>query len=574
MSSELGTSENPRKWRFTWEAQSHIPTLRLFLFDQGTKPCIQCKNLKVDLNFERSLLLVSWFEEETEISFRVPVPRVLVDIESPISFRAMEDHIEVKLVLLLPVDHHIVSNFNSILNMSEATSQLFSMDSDIKSLSSRGGVHFYCKSCSTNLTKKPLSSFAEMPSINWREVADNWFGACCCSFGGISEKLVARYANSYSCGEESCLLDATSVILCKDDLVGFEFPDRDGDQNYESEPDCTEDDCINEDMQDAGGNHGRCVCPTVKKEKMSDLSGKLNSLHIQKEPFVDSPGYKIIEKEITVPSLVGTVPVSYFSENVASAPGCCADNRIHVLNHDKEVCMPDTSEISKEQKVTKASEVLANKKSFLNGFLGNIFMARSYNLSKDVEWIKFACPQCSSLLGAYPCADGYAPLDGGVRLFKCYISTCLPVCESGDLFRKYTLERMFTSQLLESAKDELSFRTVVRDLRTKSPVLQIVLLNPNSWCCTGYCLGTEDTVDPVANINLYPAIKVLFSDCSYRTESQIRMIEEWVTKNQADEVYMLDHLISELIVSLEAAMDMYPPSYTFLQGLPLSSLLR
>lgn len=52
------------------------------------------------------------------------------------------------------------------------------------------------------------------------------------------------------------------------------------------------------------------------------------------------------------------------------------------------------------------------------------------------------------------------------------------------------------------------------------------------------------------------------------------MIEEWVTKNQADEVYMLDHLISELIVSLEAAMDMYPPSYTFLQGLPLSSLLR
>lgn len=279
------------------------------------------------------------------------------------------------------------------------------------------------------------SSFAEMPSINWREVADNWFGACCCSFGGISEKLVARYANSYSCGEESCLLDATSVILCKDDLVGFEFPDRDGDQNYESEPDCTEDDCINEDMQDAGGNHGRCVCPTVKKEKMSDLSGKLNSLHIQKEPFVDSPGCKIIEKEITVPSLVGTVPVSYFSENVASAPGCCADNRIHVLNHDKEVCMPDTSEISKEQKVTKASEVLANKKSFLNGFLGNIFMARSYNLSKDVEWIKFACPQCSSLLGAYPCADGYAPLDGGVRLFKCYISTCLPVCESGDLFR-------------------------------------------------------------------------------------------------------------------------------------------
>lgn len=128
MSSELG-SGNPRKWRFSWEAQSHIPTLRLFLFDQGTKPSRQCKNLEVHLNFERSLLLVSWFEDETKITFRVPVPRVLVDIESPIGFRAMEDHIEVKLVLLLPVDHHIVSNIDSILNMSEYSSQLFSMDS-------------------------------------------------------------------------------------------------------------------------------------------------------------------------------------------------------------------------------------------------------------------------------------------------------------------------------------------------------------------------------------------------------------------------------------------------------------
>ncbi|KAL1074155.1 hypothetical protein V6Z11_D11G270200 [Gossypium hirsutum] len=33
-------------------------------------------------------------------------------------------------------------------------------------------------------------NFVEMPSSDWREVADNWFGGCCCSFGGISEKLV------------------------------------------------------------------------------------------------------------------------------------------------------------------------------------------------------------------------------------------------------------------------------------------------------------------------------------------------------------------------------------------------
>lgn len=88
--------------------------------------------------------------------------------------------------------------------------------------------------------------------------------------------------------------------------------------------------------------------------------------------------------------------------------------------------------------------------------------------------------------------------------------------------RKYTLERMFTNLLLESAKDELSFRTTVRDLQTKQPVLQIVLLNPNLWCCSGYCL---DSVEQVPKINMYPTIKLLFSDCSKRDECQSRLVD-------------------------------------------------
>ncbi|TYI76670.1 hypothetical protein E1A91_D06G092500v1 [Gossypium mustelinum] len=43
-------------------------------------------------------------------------------------------------------------------------------------------------------------------AIDWREVADNWFGGCCCSFGGISEKLVTRFANSYRCAKDMLLL--------------------------------------------------------------------------------------------------------------------------------------------------------------------------------------------------------------------------------------------------------------------------------------------------------------------------------------------------------------------------------
>lgn len=90
--------------------------------------------------------------------------------------------------------------------------------------------------------------------------------------------------------------------------------------------------------------------------------------------------------------------------------------------------------------------------------------------------------------------------------------------------REYTLERMFANQLLESANDESSFRTVVKELKTKSPMLHIVLINSYSWSCSGYCLGMEDTAESVSKIDLSPVIKVLFSDCSKSAESHLRLV--------------------------------------------------
>lgn len=90
--------------------------------------------------------------------------------------------------------------------------------------------------------------------------------------------------------------------------------------------------------------------------------------------------------------------------------------------------------------------------------------------------------------------------------------------------RKYTLEKMFANQLIESAKDELSFRTVIRDLTTKSPMLQIVLLNPNSWYCTGSCLDAECGEKSALKLDLHPIIKLLFSDCSNNKGSQLRLV--------------------------------------------------
>lgn len=175
MLPELGDAGNPRKWRFTWEAQSHIPTLKLLVFNPNTKPPIQCHDLKVNLLLEQSLLTVTWFE----VSLRVPIPRVLIDAESPLQFRALDDHIEVKLVLLLPVDHPILTSLDSLLNLSDDEShretaypdyypQPLLMDSDLESLTSAGEVQFYCRNCTTPLTRslRCESTFLLKPIIS------------------------------------------------------------------------------------------------------------------------------------------------------------------------------------------------------------------------------------------------------------------------------------------------------------------------------------------------------------------------------------------------------------------------
>lgn len=105
---------NPRNWRFTWEAQSHTSTLKLCLFNPLIEPATQFSDLKVTLVMEQFLLLVSFSNGEAQTSLRVPIPRIFIDHESPVYFRAYNDHIEVKLVLLLPVDHPLVSEFGSV----------------------------------------------------------------------------------------------------------------------------------------------------------------------------------------------------------------------------------------------------------------------------------------------------------------------------------------------------------------------------------------------------------------------------------------------------------------------------
>lgn len=65
------------------------------------------------------------------------MPRVLVDADCPVSFSALDDHIEVKLVLLLPVDHPIVLSFDSLLSLDGGEEK--ALEGELKPLSLASG---------------------------------------------------------------------------------------------------------------------------------------------------------------------------------------------------------------------------------------------------------------------------------------------------------------------------------------------------------------------------------------------------------------------------------------------------
>ncbi|KAF9619201.1 hypothetical protein IFM89_005755, partial [Coptis chinensis] len=512
-----------------------------------------------------------------DITLRVPVPKVLVDVTSPVDFKAMEDHIEVKSEVFIFAGRSVLLLQNVLNEVNKNASQ--------------------------------HRSFVELPSANWREVADNWFGACCCSFGGISEKLVKQYDNSYIFSKGTCLLDASSAVISNEDLAEHVFPDcvsqseengvlhdSFGENNlskYVMTSNLSEhvtgsgstgrENVFSEAQRESASASNKSIISSQMFNSMSSAEKKLSCLSIKKEMLTPNLDCEVVETENNIDTSSSLSPtISDLSGDVTPAhPAtnwnhCCADTTENVFNHDNGGCSHDhVSMSSKDREVTECNNPLRNQKSLLNVSLGNGFILRNSNLSSEVHWIDLRCPQCSSVLGAYPSVDGvHAPADGGVRLFKCYTSTGLPVGGSDDIFRKHTLNRVFVNQLMETAHDELSFRTVVRDLRTRTLMLQIVLLNANAWSSTGYCLGLEDTVRPVTKMDLHPVVKVLFSDCSNATEAGSRMLEEWATKNEVDEVFMLQHQVKDLIESLKSAMSCLPVSCSSMQGLSLSSIQR
>ncbi|XP_039126316.1 uncharacterized protein LOC120262289 [Dioscorea cayenensis subsp. rotundata] len=590
---------NPRKWRYTWETLAHIPVLRLYLFDSHTDPSVRCRSLESFVRFEESLLLVSWIEDDGDVLLRVPFPKVLIDHSCPIESIAKHDHIQIKLSLVLPVDHPLNADISG-----DAPDKLLPLNlcSDIENISS-GNLDLFCKNCSTKLTRQPVSRFVEMPSVNWQEAADNWFGGCCCSFGGISEKLVSEYTNAYSCVEGTCLVDVASLIICKDDLEGYTFQQvSDGFSECSSKSHLVTSDGFTEFVKEVGGENSQedtCEYSEVGAESASHLVNGPSECKDDHSPCallssadhgVESQEALCVSVEITnvdqnqSSDYQGASSMEFMNLDLSS----CTGNIEKPYPYSSADAFPSAGEchcfVDKTQDMpNKNSMVLCSKKNSMpmegqaclrNGSLGGGFLIKTSGLSADVEWVEFSCKECSSPVGSFPSLkDTKVPVDGGIRLFKCYVSTAVPTCGHNDIFRKHTIQRVFANLLHETAADELTFRTVVKDLRTKCPMLQILLLNSKAWSATGYCFENS-TMEPLPETDMQPVVKVLFSDLNATAGANSGEIKDWSTRNDAEELHMLTHQIKELTESLNSAQRRFPSSCSYLQGMSLSYMER
>ncbi|KAJ1277759.1 hypothetical protein BS78_04G027900 [Paspalum vaginatum] len=577
--SAPGDHAHRRQWRYTWEALNHLSLLRLYLFPGPAVSDAIPSGLRADLRLDGSLLLLTFSlaGERDAVTLRVPVPRVLVDPSVPVECRALGDHVEVRLALVLPVDHPVVAAAFPPLPGAEPPASLALRD-DFKNLST-GDVHLYCKNCSSRLTIQPLRKIMEMPSVNWEDVADNWFGGCCTSFGGAGEKLVSQFINAYGRLEGTSLLDATAITIetnyLEADLVAqvaCSVPSSDIVDRKEAISDVS-----------VGDHTTREI-----KLKSSEEQTMITATHAQ-SPIVLEEGHSVSSNETngftqTDQSCNSQMEID-IDANLKSESDCYVEN-MGKSNKEVDLSLVDPchfccvnekaednpSELSLgNQKRQSMLETERDYKLTKTISLGSSFIVKASNLLNDFEWVELLCGRCSSPLGSYPSQCSLVPADGRVRFFKCYTSTEIPVMGPRDVFRGHTLDRLFVNLLLEVAEDEISFRTVVRDLKTKRPILRLVLLSSKAWLSSGCCYE-NDTDGPHGTADLLPSVKLLYSDYRNASEADLRIVEEWSSKYRAEELYMMKRQIDELAECLSSATDNFPISCSSLEGMHLSSL--
>lgn len=579
-----------KPWAFTYEALTHVHSLRLFLFNSVMPVPWRCVSLQATLASESPIssspVVLCEFkvtaEGESQRLF-VPLPVCLVDYSASLAAVARSDHIEIKLKLLSSggsfVDdlsllgytyrgEAIIRDGGIRSNSRERDESAFSLTSDAELLSSSNqGVTFHCRNCSATLTNQPISCFRALPSTEWRELADHWFGMCCCRDGVKTKSMMTRFEEFSTPTIGVCLVGSITCIVHRHDLVGS---------------------VVDQDLSACRNKDALCTPFTEKEDKIRpadgldvEISCKGNGdryVALSTDPLAWVEEVKPLKDAVPPPSTVCSHNVE--EESVESAT-CCT-------GHGSEVLDDDLSDQSSK------TETLAN--GFMNAFPSS-------------KLTPFNCRKCADLIGAF-CGG-----TEGLQLFKCHISSDLSAGGPSDIFRFHTLERVFSNELFSNAEEDSSYRYVVRDLSSRLPLLQLVLINHESWVCSGSCVedqsllseskrmrsltkedvfvetGPENDVkvtfpsqecelmNTLANgksspVFLEPVMKLMFCDTSSFNAEELSEVESWGQKNQSDDIYMLGSEVKALSRSLQANRKLFPESCAAFQQFHLSFLAR
>lgn len=289
----------------------------------------------------------------------------------------------------------------------------------------------------------------EMPSVDWEDVADNWFGGCCTSFGGAGEKLVSQFISAYGRLEGTSLLDATAITVETDHLeadlvsqVACSALSRDFVAIKEAildvsvEKDHTTGKIkMNNSEEQAKITATHAQPPTILEEGPSVSSSETNAVSPQTNQLVTSQMetdtdvyFEKSENDLCVENKGKSKKEVDLS--LGDLGHCCCVNGSNGKVEDN----PSQMSLENEKKQNML-EIKRDYKLTKTISLGSSFVVKASNLLNDFEWVELFCGRCSSPLGSYPSQCSLVPADGRVRLFKCYTSTEIPVTGPHDAFR-------------------------------------------------------------------------------------------------------------------------------------------
>lgn len=467
---------------------------------------------------------------------------------------------------------------------------------DAKALESTEGARFFCTKCSCKLTDTPFRRVLEVPSMDWREISEHFYGNCCCaSFGAQAEVLVAKFQQLLTPAQDICLVASTTCIVHEENVFTSEvkcaFSKSGACQLSESD------------------KHGSNSCPngSSKVTSRADDPFANNGIEQNSKKCTNSPesGDKFDHKNNGEESMsviarernqaVGitcggtSVTPSSKETGVIENDGTCVvdevqDSHIDNSRGGKEDSCCSSSCSSKNHVPTEFS-VPKEAKEASSESLGNGFMTGPGSQSEVMDWEPFFCRNCSSLLGSRR-GDSSKK---SVQFFKCQISTDELVLSSRNIFSDHTFERLFIHELEKNTESNASYRYVVRSFQTGAATLQLILLNQNALVTSGMCppihtLNDEDSANEKRNqrtsgwrpvkVPLKTVAKFMFCDCRMLDLEELRLIDKWAQLQKADDIFMLDAVAGTLLDILKSHQSVYPPSCQSFQQFSLSFLSK